>query len=167
MTKFWGVCLGKISRKVRVGNSEGICVSCDRISAITLCDPFMCCEYNAESCRISVDANHLATLLCAGWQFLKLVLYSHPTALELSLNARTLCVVLDFDIVRYIVMAAAINSSKLINSLFCSSLGNLYRHANPLVLYPPNPCLQASENITMVGFVKVILLILIPFLHNL
>ena len=107
------------------------------------------------------------TSLSRARQFLKLVLYSHPTALELSLNARTLCVVLDFDIVSYIVTAAAINSTKLIDSLFCSSLGNLCRHANPLLLYPPNPCLQASENITMVGFVKFILFILIPFLDTL
>ena len=64
-------------------------------------------------------------------------------------------------------MAAALNSSKIINSLFGSSLGNLYRHANPSVLYPPNPCLQASEDVTMVGFVKVILLILIPRLDTL
>ena len=141
MTKFWGVCSGKIMRKVRVSNSEGICVSLDRILVITLCDPFMCCDYNTESCRISIDTNHLDTLSCAGWKFLKLTLYSHPTALELSVNARTLCVVPDFNIVRYIVMTAAINSSKLIESLFCSSLGNLYRHADPLLLYPPNPCL--------------------------
>ena len=82
------------------------------------------------------------------------------------MNARTLCIIPDFDIVRYIVMAAAINLIKLIDSLFCSSLGNLYCHANPSVLYPPNLCLQASENVTMVGFVKVTLLILIPCLDT-
>ena len=75
-------------------------MSLDNESAMKLYFPRICCEYNAESWLINSFANHLATLLCAGWDDLKLAEWSHPRALELSVKARSFCGDDAFDIVR-------------------------------------------------------------------
>ena len=64
-----------------------------------------------------------------------------------------------------IVIAAARNSSKLIDTLCCSSGGIAQRHANPSVLYPPIPCSHASEYVVAVGEVKVMLLMSMPLVE--
>ena len=67
-----------------------MCKSRDKLSAITLCMPLICYEYNADSWLIKVFANHLAIILCADWLSLKLALNIQPNAEELSMKASSL-----------------------------------------------------------------------------
>ena len=83
------------------------------MSASALCLPGMCCEYSAASFFNSCPANHLAVLLCASIEVVKEALYSQPSALELSVRARILCGLLESRMVKTIVMAAAMNSRRL------------------------------------------------------
>ena len=128
--------------------------------------PGICCEYSALSLSIIHFANHRAILSCIGCEEEKLALYSHPSALELSVYARIFCGVVVLVMVRSIVMAAATNSRTLMESRPMISFGSGSRHAIPFVLYPPMPCSQASENVVTVGVVKVILLILTPLVET-
>lgn len=68
-----------------------------------------------------------------------------------------------FLMVKYIVIADAINSSRLIENFPMSAGGNSYRHASPSELNPPSPCSHASDMVVPVGSVNVILFISIPF----
>ena len=64
---------------------------------------------------------------------------------------------------RYIVIADAINYSKLTDNLPINSFGNYILHANPLILYPPIPYSHASETHISVGSVNMMLFISTPF----
>ena len=91
----------------------GICVSRDKESDMKLNSPRICCEYRAASLFINSLANHLAVLSCAGCDVLNLVERSYPKALELSVKTSIFCGVVAYFNVRWMVMAAARNSSRL------------------------------------------------------
>ena len=129
-----------------------------------LCLPAMCYEYSDESWSINVESNHRETLSWIGFDNKKLAEFSHPIALELSVNDSIFWGVSINDSVSLKVIAAAINSSKLIDNFPIMSSGRLYFQAIPAVLYPPMPCSQASEYVVTVGIVNVIFFISIPFL---
>ena len=83
----------------------------------------MCCEYSDESLSINMRPNHLATLSCIGLLLEKLALCNQPRALELSVNASTFCGSSVVSIDKFMVIAAAKNSSKFIVNLPRNSLG--------------------------------------------
>ena len=128
-----------------------MCVSLRIISAIALLFPLIYCEYNMVSLSINIFAKHRDNLSCA--------FYNYPTALKFSVYVSILWVVDDVVIVKWMVMVDAMNSSKFIETLSCNLTGNVHHHDNPSELYPPNPCLQASENKMIVGVVNVMLFI--------
>ena len=80
----------------------------------------------------------------------------------MSVYARIFCGDEDAASERWMVIVEAINSSKLMLNTPIRSGGRKYRHANPSMLYPPNPCSHASDMTTNVGLVKVIILISTP-----
>ena len=86
----------------------------------------------------------------------------HPNALELSVKARNFLFVPCFWIIMYIVMMAAMNSSRFIVKMPCKSGGSLYLHARSQLLYPPNPVSHASDFEMSVGDVKLTMLMSIP-----
>ena len=133
------------------------------MSAIMLCFPLICWEYNAASFSIRIVPNQRATLSCINL-LVKLALCSQPRALELSVNARIFWGKDDCAIAICMVIAAARNSSKLIDNFPQYSIGNSYLQANPSLVYPPIPCSHASEYEVMVGSVKVMLLMSTPSL---
>ena len=90
-----------------------ICVLREKESDIKLNFPQICCEYSAALLFINSVANHLATAPCAGCDVLKLAEWSHPRALELSVNERIFCGDVDVFRVRWMVMAAAKISRRL------------------------------------------------------
>ena len=59
-------------------------------------------------------------------------------------------------------MAAAANSRRFIERLFLRWGGSSNLHARPRELYPPIPCLLASEMVVTVGKVQVILFMFTP-----
>ena len=61
-----------------------------------------------------------------------------------------------------ILIAAAINSSKFIENIPISVVGNLYRHADPFRLNPLISCSHALEIVVSVSYVKVILFTVSP-----
>ena len=65
--------------------------------------------------------------------------------------------------VRYIVITAAMNSRRFMESFPVSAGGSSYLQASPSELNPPNPCSHASNIVVPVGLVNVMLLMLIPF----
>ena len=75
--------------------------------------PRICCEYSAASLLINSFAIHLDTLLCAGWDDLKLAECSQPRALELSVKTSSFCGDVALVIVDWMVMHVAISSRKL------------------------------------------------------
>ena len=96
----------------------------DNMSAITLNQPGMCCEYSLASFSISCAANHLATLLCSAFKVEKEALCSHPGALKLSVRDIGLIGVSDWEIEIEMVMAAAISSSTLIEKRLIMLVGS-------------------------------------------
>ena len=93
---------------------------------------------------------------------MKLALYSHPGALELSVKARIFLGWLESLIMRWMVITAAMNLTKFIENYPISDDGSSYCHANLSELYLSIPCSYASEMVVSVGSAKVILLISIP-----
>ena len=87
--------------------------------------PGMCCEYSAEPCLIIVVANQLATLLCIDCDDEKLVMCNQPSALEPSVKASILCLLFAVVIVRWIVIAEAMTSRRLIENIPRLSGGRL------------------------------------------
>ena len=129
-----------------------------------LLHPRMCWEYSAASFAIIVLASHLATSSCSLLFSLNDALYSHAIALELSVSASIFSDFPFVNSVKWIVMAEATNSSKFIDSLPTISFGKQYRHANPLILYPPIPNSHASDTQVSVGSENVRWLMSTPFL---
>ena len=87
-----------------------------------------------------------------------------PSALELSVNASIFCLSPFCLKVRFIVIADAMNSNKLIESFPLCFLGISNRQAKPSSLKPPIPCSQASEKAMFVGVDRVMLLMSTPCL---
>ena len=83
------VCCGKIWSKMFVRVWSDLRKSLERESAMMFSVPLMCCEYRDVSLLTSVHPSHRAT---ASWYSAftgsKDALCIHPSALELSMNAR-------------------------------------------------------------------------------
>ena len=78
-----------------------------------LCVPRICCEYNDALFQIMSSTNQRATLSCASFWAGNDALYNQPKAFELSVKASTLRGTGECRMDRCIVIADAINSSKL------------------------------------------------------
>ena len=99
----------------------------------------MCCEYSAASFCIMILANHLVTILFIGLHVIKLALYNQSRTLELFVNTGSFCWVSASLMVMYILIAAAINSSKFIEKGIIRSGSKSYRYANPFRLNSSTP----------------------------
>ena len=125
--------------------------------------PLMCCEYRYVSLLTSVHQSQCANAL---WDYVftgsKDALCIHPSALELSVNAKMFDPCPICRTVMQMVTADARNSSRFNVSFPCHAVGIIHRHARPFSLYPPMTYSQASEHSVTDGLTKTVVLIGIP-----
>ena len=125
--------------------------------------PLMCCDYRDFSLLLSVNPSQRYTAEC-GYEFTGSndALCIHPSALELSVNAKMCDPCPIFSMVMYMVTADARIFRRFNVSFPCHAAGILHRHARPFLLYPPMPYSQASDHSVTDGLANTMLLVGTP-----